>query len=88
MKQAARRVASSLRRHLEDEELLSSLFAIAAEGDDAGDAPWAAANTIAVFPASMLRKYRAELLELSKNEWTYLKLPALDALAKLETDDT
>ena len=76
------------RQHHHDEELLRALFAIASEGMDAGDAPWAAANTIADFPASMLKKYRAELLELSRFDWIYLKQPALNALAKIDADDT
>ena len=75
------------RQHHGDEELLRALFAIASEGDDAGDAPWAAANTIADFPASMLKKYKAELIELSRHEWMYLKQPALDALAKIDAED-
>lgn len=33
-----------------------------------GDAPWAAANTIADFPASMLKKHRTELMELGQHE--------------------
>ena len=77
-------VISYFRRHLNDPELLVALFAIAAEGEDAGDAPWAAANTIAEFPPEMLKKHRNELVELSKHQWTYLSKPAQDALAKIE----
>lgn len=74
--------------HHSDEDLLRTLLGIAAEGLDAGDAPWAAANAIADFPVSMLRRYRAELLELSKHEWMYLSQPALRALARVETEGT
>src|SRR5262249_41643944 len=81
-------VEEYFRQHHGDENLLRALFAIAGEGEDAGDAPWAAANTIADFPASMLKKHKAELLELSQHEWLYLKQPALDALAKVDADDT
>jgi hypothetical protein len=81
-------VEGYFRQHHGDEDLLRALFAIAGEGEDAGDAPWAAANTIADFPASMLKKHKEELLELSKHEWLYLKQPALDALAKVTADDT
>ena len=76
-------VMSYFRRHLNDANLLVALFDIAAEGEDAGDAPWAAANTIAEFPPEMLRKHRNQLEELSKHQWTYLSKPAQDALAKL-----
>src|SRR6185295_5095773 len=47
-------VEAYFQKHHHDKELLKALFAIALEGEDAGDAPWAAANTIADFPASML----------------------------------
>jgi hypothetical protein len=64
------------------------LIAIALEGDDAGAAPWAAANTIAEFPAPMLAEHKAALLELSKYDWDYLKKPGLEALAKIGSDGT
>jgi hypothetical protein len=67
-----------------DAALLSALFAIAAEGEDAGDAPWAAANTISDFPAEMLKPHKDELVELSQHQWTYLSKPAKDALVKIE----
>jgi hypothetical protein len=70
-------------QHYEDGTLLVALIDIALEGDDMGDAPWAAANTIADFPAHMLREHIAALVTLSEYDWMYLKQPALKALAKL-----
>ena len=75
-------------KHHHDKELLKALIIIALEGEDAGDAPWAAANTIADFPASMLVEHKSALVELSKYEWDYLKQPALKALEKIETHAT
>ena len=83
-KTTAEMIESYFRTHHRDSKLLSALFAIAAEGEDAGDAPWAAANTIAEFPADMLEPHRAELTELSQHQWTYLSKPAKDALAKIQ----
>jgi hypothetical protein len=77
-------VEAYFRLHHDDEDLLRALFAIAAEGEDAGDGPAAAANQIAQFPASMLAPYRAELVKLSKQQWDYLSKPAREALAKIE----
>jgi hypothetical protein len=79
-------VQSYFRQHHDDRELLRALVAIALEGEDAGDAPWAAANTIAEFPAPMLVEHKAALFELSKHDWDYLKKPALEALAKIAGD--
>ena len=70
-------------QHHEDGALLMTLIDIALEGEDMGDAPWAAANTIAEFPIHMLQEHVAALVNLSKHEWTYLKHPALKALSKL-----
>lgn len=70
--------------HLYDPELLDALISIALEGDDAGDAPWAAANTLAMFPAPMLMRYRSQLVELSEHPWVYLSRPAKAALSKLD----
>jgi hypothetical protein len=66
-----------------DEGLLNALLPIALEGEDAGDAPWAAANVIAEFPANMLRKHEAALRLLGQEQWRYLKDPATRALAKI-----
>jgi hypothetical protein len=81
-------IDSYFRQHHHDKELLAALISIALEGEDAGDAPWAAANTIADFPASMLVEHKDALLELSRDDWSYLKLPALKALAKIESNAT
>jgi len=78
-------VEQYFRQHHQDKELLRALVSIALEGEDAGDAPWAAANTIADFPASMIAEHRAALLELSRHEWTYLQVPAQEALAKIDS---
>jgi len=77
-------VSEYFRQHHHDKALLSALVSIALEGEDAGDAPWAAANTIAEFPASMLIEHESALLQLSEHDWDYLKTPALAALAKLD----
>lgn len=73
------------RQHHDDEKLLDALIEISLEGEDMGDAPWAAANTVADFPAKMLLKHRAALATLSKHEWMYLHIPARKALAKLDS---
>ena len=72
--------------HRLDESLLADLVAIALEGEDAGDAPWAAANVLAEFPAPLLNGHRPQLEELSKHQWSYLHIPARAALAKLGQD--
>jgi hypothetical protein len=69
--------------HLRDKELLRQLVTIALEGEDAGDAPWAAANVIAQFPPDLLANHRAALEELAAHPWSYLQVPAKAALAKL-----
>lgn len=69
--------------HLSDRTLLRDLINIALEGEDAGDAPWAAANMVAMFPAELLQAHRAELETLSREQWVYLNGPAKKALAKL-----
>jgi len=70
-------------RHLDDANLLNELFAIAREGEDAGDAPWAAANLIAEFPAALLSSHREELVALAQFEWDFLRQPAQKALTKI-----
>ena len=77
-------VSQYFSRHLNDESLLSALFKIALEGEDSGDAPWAAANIIAEFPATLLARHKAELHALADEQWDYLNRPARAALAKLE----
>ena len=71
-----------------DKNLLVSLLSIAEEGEDAGDAPWAAANTISEFPANMLAEHEARLVELSQQQWVYLSQPAQQALAKVRANAT
>ena len=66
-----------------DPKLLSLLVAIALEGEDAGDAPWAAANTIADFPAEMLLPHKLSLEKLAAEQWTYLHVPGRRALEKV-----
>jgi hypothetical protein len=74
------------RQHLNDADLLASLFNIAAEGEDMGDAPWAAANVIEEFPPELLSRHRNELVELAAHPWMYLHGPAQRALGKLSTE--
>jgi hypothetical protein len=69
--------------NLQDKELLGQLVTIALEGEDAGDAPWAAANVIAQFPPELLANHQAALEELAAHPWSYLHVPAKAALAKL-----
>jgi hypothetical protein len=71
-------------KHHHDKELLKALILIAFEGEDAGDAPWAAANTIADFPVLMLVEHKSALVELSQHDWMYLKQPAIKALSKID----
>jgi hypothetical protein len=70
-----------------DSKLLANLIQIALEGEDAGDAPWAAANIVAEFPSMMLAKHRREIEKLSDSDWEYLKVPSLKALEKISTID-
>ena len=74
---------SYFRAHLDDKELLDALIPIALEGEDAGDAPWAAANVIAEFSATLLKTHEASLKQLSNEQWVYLNGPANKALAKI-----
>src|SRR5262245_43153969 len=55
----AEMVYDYFRRHLDDRRLLSDLIAIALEGEDNGDAPWAAANVIAEFHGELVARDRA-----------------------------
>ena len=61
----------------------AELVAIALEGDDAGDAPWAAANIIPDFPAEMLLSHKPSLETLAAEQWTYLHIPGRRALEKI-----
>lgn len=72
-----------LRTRLDDPALLSELVDISLEGEDAGDAPWAAANVIEEFPPSLLQRHKSQLTALAGESWTYLSEPAKRALAKL-----
>lgn len=71
--------------HHHDDDLLTSLVTIALEGEDAGDAPWAAANVLAEFPANMLQKHEAALTELAGQEWIYLHVPGQKAIEKVRS---
>src|SRR6185295_13935814 len=63
-------VMEYFRRHIGDRELLKNLVKIALEGEDEGDAPWAAANTIVEFPVELLKEHEADLQLLSQEQWT------------------
>jgi hypothetical protein len=82
-KATAPTVEAYFAHHRNDPRLLQSLIAIALEGEDAGDTPWAAANTIAHYPGAMLRAHRASLEQLAEHPWAYLHVPARQALAKI-----
>lgn len=71
------------RQHLNDESLLAQLIEIALEGEDMGDAPWAAANVIAEFPVELLTSHEGELRKIAAEPWDYLNRPARAALAKI-----
>jgi len=79
-------VMDYFRRHLTDRQLLRDLIAIALEGEDNGDAPWAAANVITEFPGTLLREIEPELIQLSKEQWLYLNKPAKEALQKIKNN--
>lgn len=81
-------VSDYFSHHLNDEVLLRRLFEVALEGDDSGDAPWAAANIISEFPAKLLSGYKEQLLELADYDWIYLKAPAQAALKKISASAT
>ena len=85
-KTTSQMVEQHFARHRDDADLLSALVAIALEGEDAGDAPWAAANVLAEFPASLLAMHEASLYELSQHPWSYLHSPAQHALAKIRAN--
>ena len=72
------------RQHLNDRDLLARLFKIALEGEDAGDAPWAAANVITESPVALLRSHEDDLLDIAAEPWDYLNRPARAALAKFD----
>lgn len=76
-------VIAYFRRNLGDAALLAELVSIALEGEDSGDAPWAAANVLEEFPTDLLHVHREALVELSGHSWSYLSVPAERALAKL-----
>lgn len=80
----ARLVQAYFARHLGDQELVASLVSIALEGEDAGDAPWAAANTLTAFPPSILLAHREAIVELSRYDWDYLNRPAKEILSRLD----
>jgi hypothetical protein len=71
------------RQRLHDQQLLANLIEIALEGEDAGDAPWAAANVIAEFPAHLLVVHQADLQRRSQEDWSYLSQPAKRALQRI-----
>ena len=71
------------RQRLYDQQLLANLIEIALEGEDAGDAPWAAANVIAEFPAHLLVVHQADLQRRSQEDWSYLSQPAKRALQRI-----
>jgi hypothetical protein len=81
-------VMENFQENYSDNQLLELLFAIALEGDDSGDAPWAAANVISEFSGLMLTPFKGQLIELSNYEWVYLKEPALEALKKVNEQNT
>lgn len=66
-----------------DAETLNELVQIALEGEDMGDAPWAAANVIAEYPAELLKKHVNQLREIAAEPWDYLNRPAKIALEKI-----
>jgi hypothetical protein len=74
------------RERLNDPVTLARLVEIALEGEDMGDAPWAAANVIAEYPALLLRAHKGELRRIAAEPWDYLDKPAKAALAKLAAD--
>jgi hypothetical protein len=76
-------VIAYFRQHLDDPAFLAQLVSLALEGDDAGDAPWGAANLLEEFPEHLLQPHCAALLELSQHSWSYLSEPAKRALAKV-----
>ena len=69
---------------LNDDATLAALVEIALEGEDMGDAPWAAANVIAEYPAALLKRHESELRIIAAEQWDYLNRPARAALAKIE----
>jgi len=77
-----------LAQHQSDPQLLNCLVATALEGEDAGDAPWAAANIIAGYPAATLLPHKASLEQLARHPWMYLHVPGRRALAKFAAGES
>jgi len=71
------------RARLGDPQLLADLVEIALEGEDMGDAPWAAANVITEFPVALLRLHELQLQQIAAEQWDYLNRPAKEALEKI-----
>lgn len=64
-------------------EMLNNLVQIALEGEDMGDAAWAAANVISEYPAELLARHEPQLQDIAAEPWDYLNRPAKAALAKI-----
>lgn len=80
-------VMAYFRSHHRDQQLLSDLVDIALEGEEMGDAPWAAANVLSEFPVTLLSEHRPALESLAREQWSYLNRPAKSALARIDTSD-
>lgn len=74
---------SHFRQHYDDQKMLTELVAIALEGEDNGDAPWAAANVISEFPVELLIPHETQLRRIAAERWIYLSGPAKKALQKI-----
>lgn len=79
---AAPEALAYLRSHM-NAEMLTDLVQIALEGEDMGDAPWAAANVISEYPAELLIQHESQLREIAAEPWDYLNRPAKVALEKI-----
>ncbi|HKY22529.1 MAG TPA: hypothetical protein VJM31_15055 [Vicinamibacterales bacterium] len=76
-------VEDYLAEHRHEAALLEALLTIAEEGEDCGDAPWAAANQLEEFSPEMLQPHASRLEVLSQHPWMYLADPAVRALHKV-----
>ena len=72
-----------LAAHRGDAKLLRSLVDLALDNADGFDWSWAAANTIADYPGTMLLPHKASLEQLAREELAYLHVPSQRALAKI-----
>lgn len=77
---------AKLSSYFHESSFVAAVFSIALEGEDMGDAPWTAANTIEKMPTEMLLPHISKLETLAEEQWMYLHEPARRALARIAAE--